>query len=58
VRKAFKRSQSENPERFTSPENIAAMAAVGKPHKDKLNKTYAAFQSIEAAAAISQASNP
>jgi len=39
------------------PENIAAMAA-GKPHKDKLNKTYAAFQSITEAAAISQASNP
>jgi len=28
------------------------MAAVGKPYMDKLNKTYAAFQSITEAAAI------
>ena len=62
VRKAFKRSQSEKPGavHIDLPENIAAMPAVGKPlNKDKLDKTYAAFQSItEAAAAISQATNP
>lgn len=62
VRKAFKRSQSEKPGavHIDLPENIAAMPAVGHPlNKDKLEKTYAAFQSItEAAAAISQANNP
>ncbi len=62
VRKAFKRSQSEKPGavHIDLPENIAAMPAVGKPlNKDKLDKTYAAFQSItDAAAAISQATNP
>ena len=62
VRKAFKRSQSEKPGavHIDLPENIAAMPAVGKPlHKDNLEKTYAAFQSItEAAAKISQATNP
>jgi len=62
VRKAFKRSQSEKPGavHIDLPENIAAMPAVGKPlHKDNLEKTYAAFQSItEAAATISRATNP
>ncbi|MBV8887116.1 MAG: acetolactate synthase large subunit [Chroococcidiopsidaceae cyanobacterium CP_BM_RX_35] len=62
IRKAFKRSQSEKPGavHIDLPENIAAMPAVGHPlHKDKLEKTYAAFHSItEAAAAISQAKNP
>ena len=62
VRKAFKRSQSEKPGavHIDLPENIAAMPAVGKPlNKDKLEKTYASFQSInDAAAAISQAQNP
>lgn len=62
LRKAFKRSQSEKPGavHIDLPENIAAMPAVGSPlNKDKLEKTYAAFHSItEAAAAISQASNP
>jgi len=62
VRKAFKLSQSEKPGavHIDLPENIAAMSAVGSPlNKDRLEKTYAAFQSItEAAAAISQAANP
>lgn len=62
IRKAFKRSQSEKPGavHIDLPENIAAMPAVGKPlNKDKLEKTYASFHSInEAAAAISQAQNP
>ena len=62
VRKAFKRSQSEKPGavHIDLPENIAAMPAVGNPlNKNKLEKTYAAFQSItQAATAISQATNP
>lgn len=62
VRKAFKRAQSEKPGavHIDLPENIAAMPVVGNPlHNNKLDKTYAAFQSItEAAAAISQATNP
>jgi len=62
VRKAFKCSQSEKPGavHIDLPENIAAMPAVGNPlNKDKLQRTYAAFQSIsEAATAISQAKNP
>lgn len=62
MRRAFKRSQSEKPGavHIDLPENIAAMSAAGNPlNKDKLHKTYAAFECIsEAAAAISQASNP
>jgi len=62
VRKAFKRSQTEKPGavHIDLPENIAAMPAEGKPlQKDNLEKTYAAFASIRAAAAvISQAINP
>lgn len=62
VRKAFKRSQSEKPGavHIDLPENIAAMPAVGNPlNKNTLEKTYASFHSIDAAAAaISQAQNP
>lgn len=62
VRKAFKIAQTEKPGavHIDLPENIAAMAAVGKPlNPDTREKTYASFQSIErAAAAISQATNP
>ncbi len=62
VRKAFKRSQSEKPGavHIDLPENIAAMPADGKPlQKDKIEKTFASFASIRAAAAvISQAENP
>jgi len=59
VRKAFKRSQSENPEvHIDLPENTLPWQLLANLHKDKLNKTYAAFQSITEAAAISQASNP
>lgn len=62
VRKAFKRSQSEKPGavHIDLPENIAAMPAIGNPlDKGSLQKTYAAFQSITAAAAaIAQADNP
>jgi len=62
VRKAFKRSQSEKPGavHIDLPENIAAMPVEGKPlHRDKIEKTYASFASLRAAAAIiSQAVNP
>lgn len=62
VRRAFKTSQSEKPGavHIDLPENIAAMPAVGTPlNNSALQKTYAAFQSITAAAsAISEAKNP
>jgi acetolactate synthase I/II/III large subunit len=62
VRKAFKKSQSEKPGavHIDLPENIAAMLVEGQPLRiDKTEKTYAAFASIRAAAAlISQAVNP
>lgn len=62
VRRAFKTAQSEKPGavHIDLPENIAAMPAVGKPLNNRaLQKTYAAFQSIAAAAAaISEANNP
>ncbi|MDH6062248.1 acetolactate synthase large subunit [Umezakia ovalisporum] len=62
VRKAFKRSQTEKPGavHIDLPENIAAMPVEGKPlQKDNIQKTYASFASIRAAAAaISQAVNP
>ncbi|WP_009633915.1 acetolactate synthase large subunit [Synechocystis sp. PCC 7509] len=62
VRRAFKTAQSEKPGavHIDLPENIAAMPAVGTPlNNSALQKTYAAFQSITAAAAaISEAKNP
>lgn len=62
VRKAFKRAQSEKPGavHIDLPENIAAMPAEGSPlRKDNIEKTFASFASIRAAAAaISQAVNP
>ncbi|MBW4630072.1 MAG: acetolactate synthase large subunit [Brasilonema octagenarum HA4186-MV1] len=62
VRKAFKRAQSEKPGavHIDLPENIAAMPAEGYPlRKDNIEKTFASFASIRAAAAaISQAVNP
>ncbi len=62
VRRAFKISQSEKPGavHIDLPENIAAMPAVGTAlNNSTLQKTYAAFQSITAAAsAISEAKNP
>ncbi|WP_427160882.1 acetolactate synthase large subunit [Aliinostoc sp. HNIBRCY26] len=62
VRKAFKRSQTEKPGavHIDLPENIAAMPVEGRPlHKDNIEKTFASFASIRAAAAaISQAVNP
>lgn len=62
VRKAFKRAQSEKPGavHIDVPENIAAMPADGIPlQKDKIEKTFASFASLRAAAAvISQAINP
>lgn len=62
VRKAFKIAQTEKPGavHIDLPENIAAMAAIGKPlQKDSQEKTYAAFSSIEKAAElISKANNP
>ncbi|MDJ0617813.1 MAG: acetolactate synthase large subunit [Calothrix sp. MO_192.B10] len=62
VRKAFKRAQTEKPGavHIDLPENIAAMPVEGKPlHRDNIEKTYASFASIRAAAAaISQAVNP
>ena len=62
VRRAFKRAQSEKPGavHIDLPENIAAMEAVGEPLKiDKKNKSYAAYHSLnEAAATISRAENP
>jgi acetolactate synthase-1/2/3 large subunit len=62
VRKAFKIAQAEKPGavHIDVPENIAAMAAVGKPlQKDSQEKVYAAFSSIEKAAElISKAEHP
>lgn len=62
IRKAFKLAQTEKPGavHIDLPENIAAMAASGKPlTKDQQEKTYASFQSLEQAAiAISAAANP
>ena len=61
VRKAFKRSQSEKPGavHIDLPENIAAMPVDGKPlYKDNIKRTFAAFSTIRAAAAVSQATNP
>lgn len=62
VRRAFKIAQSEQPGavHIDLPENIAAMAAPGKPlTKDHQERTYASFTSIrKAAEVISQAENP
>ncbi len=62
VRRAFKIAQTEKPGavHIDLPENIAAMAAIGKPLKNNgQEKTYAAFSSIEQAAElISKATNP
>ncbi|WP_017655647.1 acetolactate synthase large subunit [Fortiea contorta] len=62
VRKAFKLAQTEKPGavHIDLPENIAAMPVEGKAlHKDNIQKTYASFASVRAAAAaISQAVNP
>ncbi len=62
VRKAFKIAQTEKPGavHIDLPENIAAMAVVGKPlTKDNQEKVYASYRSINAAAvAISKAKNP
>jgi acetolactate synthase-1/2/3 large subunit len=62
VRKAFKLAQTEKPGavHIDLPENIAAMPAIGQPLRtDGREKTFAAFHSIEKAAAlISQAQNP
>ena len=62
VRKAFKRAQREKPGavHIDLPENIAAMPVEGKPlRKDNVEKSYASFSTIRAAAAaISQATNP
>ncbi|MBW4521468.1 MAG: acetolactate synthase large subunit [Scytolyngbya sp. HA4215-MV1] len=62
VRRAFKVAQTEKPGavHIDLPENIAAMAAPGEPlSKGTLEKTYASFHSIQAAAeAIAQADNP
>ncbi|MCB2292233.1 acetolactate synthase large subunit [Clostridium algoriphilum] len=62
IRKAFKLAVSEKPGavHIDLPENIAAMAALGRPlsHGDN-EKSYATYNSIErAAAAISSAKNP
>ena len=62
VRKAFKRAQREKPGavHIDLPENIAAMPVEGKPlGKDNIEKSFASFRTIRAAAAaISQATNP
>jgi acetolactate synthase-1/2/3 large subunit len=62
VRKAFKLGQTEKPGavHIDVPENIAAMPVTGAPlNKDKLEKTFASYHSInEAAAIISKADNP
>ena len=62
VRKAFKVAQTEKPGavHIDLPENIAAMSAEGLPlRRDKKEKVFAAYQSLnEAAALISQAQNP
>ncbi|MBW4496567.1 MAG: acetolactate synthase large subunit [Oscillatoria princeps RMCB-10] len=62
VRKAFKLGQTEKPGavHIDVPENIAAMPVTGAPlNKDKLEKTFASYHSInEAAAIISKAQHP
>ncbi|UZQ54677.1 acetolactate synthase large subunit [Trichothermofontia sichuanensis B231] len=62
VRRAFKRAQTEKPGavHIDLPENIAAMPATGEPlRRDELEKTYAAYQSINRAAQlICHAQNP
>ncbi|WP_026098039.1 acetolactate synthase large subunit [Kamptonema formosum] len=62
VRKAFKLGQTEKPGavHIDLPENIAAMPVTGAPlNKDKLEKTFASYHSInEAAAIISKAQHP
>ncbi len=62
IRKAFKIAQSEKPGavHIDLPENIAAMAVVGKPlNRDNQERIYASYRSINAAAvAISKAKNP
>lgn len=62
VRKAFKLAQTEKPGavHIDLPENIAAMEASGTPlRRDRLDKTYASYQSLnEAASLISRARNP
>jgi acetolactate synthase-1/2/3 large subunit len=62
IRKAFKIAQSEKTGavHIDLPENIAAMPVKGKPlKKEELEKTYASYRSINAAAAaISKAKNP
>lgn len=62
IRKAFKIAQTEKPGavHIDLPENIAAMPVTGKPlDKHPLEKTYASFRSVNAAAAaICKAKNP
>ncbi|MBE9170615.1 acetolactate synthase large subunit [Pleurocapsales cyanobacterium LEGE 06147] len=62
IRKAFKIAQSEKPGavHIDLPENIAAMPVNAKPlKKEDLEKTYASYRSINAAAAaISKAKHP
>lgn len=62
VRRAFKRAQTEKPGavHIDLPENIAAMQATGEPlRRDALEKTYAAYQSINRGAQlICHAKNP
>ncbi|GAB4300424.1 MAG: acetolactate synthase large subunit [Oscillatoriaceae cyanobacterium] len=62
VRRAFKLAQTEKPGavHIDLPENIAAMPVVGQPlTKDKQEKSYASYQSLnEAASLISRANNP
>ena len=62
VRKAFKIAQTEKPGavHINVPENVAAMPATAQPLRtNHLNRVYAAFDSIDrAAAAINQAHNP
>ncbi|MBR8831800.1 MAG: Acetolactate synthase [Chroococcopsis gigantea SAG 12.99] len=62
VRKAFKTAQSEKPGavHIDLPENIAAMAATGKPlQRDQQEKVYASYKTLNnAAMLISKAKNP
>jgi acetolactate synthase-1/2/3 large subunit len=62
IRKAFKIAQTEKPGavHIDLPENIAAMPVKAKPlKKEDLEKTYASYRSINAAAAaISKAKHP
>lgn len=62
IRKAFKIAQTEKPGavHIDLPENIAAMPVIAKPlKKEDLEKTYASYRSINAAAAaISKAKHP